>query len=127
MPCTVWHIAQLCVRKICSPRVWSSFDGGGAILALMREPGRVFVGCLGDHEERHQRMFVTAELGALAAVLARVVRAKTDPSAVRPGIRSFLPCRFGTRTSESHPDDLSVTSTGWPTGMCISLAVMNTF
>ena len=43
---------------------------------------------------------------------------------MRPGIRSFVPLRFGTQRLWITSSDFKVKTTGRPTGTCSSLAVL---
>ena len=81
----------------CWPRCACASAGSrGRLRAARCSHARTAAGGSATTSKRHQRVLVAAELGALAAVDARLVGAEARACAVRPGIRSFLPCRLGT-------------------------------
>ena len=113
---TVWHIAQgpaqnislsaLFVLTVCRIR---------RRLALRAEPLLELLRRLRNDGKRH--------VGVLGAAVLRALSAKDAGASARiivalscPGIRSVLPCRFGTQKLWITSVDCSVISTGRPTG-----------
>jgi hypothetical protein len=125
VPWIVWHMAQLRLRNSAAAlRLRRSVGSAGAGWRCARPRPRT------RPADRRARRRPSSRAGSrrtrrTGRGTGRAGRRAGASCAVRPGIRSFLPCRLGTQRLWITSSDFSVTTTGRPTGTCISLAVSN--
>ena len=125
VPWIAWHIAQVLPQEHLAAALRRRVGGLGAPARAGAAAQRSYsLGRLGDDVERHVARAGSRRTRRTGRDRCRAGRRETAASRVRPGIRSFLPCRFGTQKLWITSSACSVMTTGRPTGTCSSLAVV---
>ena len=123
VPRTVWQAPQRRTNAT-SPLRACSLTGGGETRSCAVPPALEGIRRIGDDGERHVGVLDAAIFSALPAIGAGLVG--LDPGFVHcPGMTSVLPESAGTQNEWMTSALCSRMRTGTPTGMWISLAVVN--